>query len=61
MQYIAPNGISVSEEDVITDVSFVWTQWKRQKIIDYLARQTEQMNPESGNLNLEKDGSNKST
>lgn len=61
MQYIAPNGISVSEEDVITDVSFVWTQWKRQKIIDYLARQTEQMNPESGNLNLDKDGSNKSS
>jgi len=41
MQYTNLNEPIISEEEVISEVSFVWTQWKRQKIIDYLSSEKE--------------------
>ena len=38
VQYIAPNGQSMHEDEVVSEVSFIWTQWKKQKIIDYLGK-----------------------
>jgi hypothetical protein len=37
MQYSAPPGTAIVEDEIASEVSFIWTQWKRQKIIDYLA------------------------
>jgi hypothetical protein len=28
----------VHEDEVVSEVSFIWTQWKKQKIIDYLGK-----------------------
>lgn len=38
VQYIPGNGAQVQEDEVVSEVSFIWTQWKRQKIIDYLGK-----------------------
>lgn len=36
MQYSAPPGTVIVEDEIASEVSFIWTQWKRQKIIEYL-------------------------
>jgi hypothetical protein len=49
MQYNLPPGSSIaSEDEVVSEVSLVWTSWKRQKIIEYLADTKDVKDPESG-------------
>jgi len=33
----------VNEDEVVSEVSFIWTQWKKQKIIDYLGDQVDNL------------------
>lgn len=50
VQYIAPNGQPVHEDEVVSEVSFIWTQWKKQKIIDYLAKSRDPLAKEANGV-----------
>ena len=49
VQYTNPSLSTVTEEEIVSEVSFVWTAWKRQKVIDFLAQPSDAYVPSIAN------------